>query len=188
MSRVALAVLAAGAACLAWPFGATAAAAGEAVPPAVAISTGPASLPATIGDTVTITSTARNNGSAATGPMIAHLDVVSLSPEVYVDPEDWSSQRSVDVQPLPAGGATTLSWPVRTVDAGDFAAYVVLVPADPTGPGELVPSVPVHLTVTGRRTLDPGGTLPVVLGVPAAVLLAVSGPRLRRRVRRPADR
>jgi hypothetical protein len=46
---------------------------------------------------------------------------------------------------------------------------------------QLTPSPPVHLAVAGRRTLDAGGTLPVVLGVPAVLALAMVAARLRRR-------
>jgi hypothetical protein len=171
-------VLAAVAAWLAWPTGSAAAA-----PSTVDIVVRPARIEAVLGDTVTVTSTVANHGPAASGPLIAHLDVVSLRNDVYVDPEDWSSERSVDVEPLPPGASTVLSWPVRTVDAGEFAVYVVLLPAGRPGPDRVTPSGPVHLAVAGRRTLDAGGTLPVVVGVPAVLALAAFADRLRRRRR-----
>jgi hypothetical protein len=174
----AVAALAALAAWLAWPAGSAAAA-----PSTVDIVVRPARLEAVLGDTVTVTSTVANHGAAARGPLIAHLDVVSLRNDVYVDPEDWSSERSVDVEPLPPGASTVLSWPVRTVDAGEFAVYVVLLPAGRPGPEEVTPSRPVHLAVAGRRTLDAGGTLPVVVGVPAALAMAALAGRVRRRRR-----
>lgn len=174
----AVAVLAALAAWLAWPAGS---AAGS--PSTVDIMAAPARIEAVLGDTVTVTSTLANHGRAASGRLIAHLDVVSLRGDVYVDPEDWSSERSVEVESLPPGAGTALSWPVRTVDAGEFAVYVVLLPAGPAGPGQVTPSGPVHLTVAGKRTLDAGGTLPVVLGVPAVLALAALADRVRRRRR-----
>jgi hypothetical protein len=173
--------------CLAWtvvaaaPSTADPAVRAVASPSTVDISTRPARIEAVLGDTVTVASTVTNRGPAPTGQLIAHLDVVSLRDEVYVDPEDWSSERSVDIGSLPPGAGTDLSWPVRTVDAGDFAVYVVLVPAGQAGPAQLTPSPPVHLAVAGRRTLDAGGTLPVVLGVPAVLALAMVAGRLRRR-------
>lgn len=62
--------------------------------PAVRVDTRPARLEAVLGNTVSVRSTITNGGATATAPLIAHLDVVSLSPDVYVDPEDWSSERS----------------------------------------------------------------------------------------------
>lgn len=171
----AAAILAAG---LCWP-GAPASAA----PSTVDVAVGPARIEAVLGDSVTVTSTIANHGTADSGGLIAHLDVVSLRNDVYVDPEDWSSERSVDVEPLAPGASTVLSWPVRTVDAGDFAVYVVLLPTGSTGPDEVTPSGPVHLVVTGRRTLDAGGTLPVVVGMPALLALAALADRMRRRRR-----
>ena len=47
-----------------------------------------------VGDKFALTSTITNNGSAPSAPVIAHLNVVSLTSDVYVDPEDWSSSRS----------------------------------------------------------------------------------------------
>ncbi|MFL6129393.1 MAG: hypothetical protein ACJ73E_10060 [Mycobacteriales bacterium] len=173
--------------CLAWTVAAAApSTADRAVPAAPAsstvdVSTRPARIDAVLGDTVTVASTVTNRGSAPTGPLIAHLDVVSLRAEVYVDPEDWSAERSVGIGSLPAGAGTDLSWRVRTVDAGDFAVYVVLVPAGQAGPAQLAASPPAHLAVAGRRTLDAAGTLPVVLGVPAVVALGMLAGRLRRR-------
>jgi hypothetical protein len=154
-----------------------------AAPSGVDVSARPARIAAVLGDTVTVTTTVANRGPVASGPLVAHLDVVSLRDDVYVDPEDWSSQRSVDVEPLAPGGRTVLSWPVRTVDAGEFAVYVVLLPTGPGGPAHVTPSAPVHLAVTGKRTLDAGGTLPVVVGMPLLLTLAALVDRWRRRRR-----
>jgi hypothetical protein len=154
-----------------------------AAPSAVDVSARPARIEAVLGDTVTVTTTIANRRPVRSGPLVAHLDVVSLRNDVYVDPEDWSSERSVDVQPLAPGGSTVLSWPVRTVDAGEFAVYVVLLPTGPGNPQEVTPSGPVRLAVAGKRTLDAGGTLPVVVGVPVVLALAALAERWRRRRR-----
>ncbi|HSS68435.1 MAG TPA: hypothetical protein VLK34_07780, partial [Nocardioidaceae bacterium] len=47
-----------------------------------------------VGDKFGLTSTITNNSSAPSAPVIAHLNVASLTSDVYVDPEDWSSSRS----------------------------------------------------------------------------------------------
>jgi hypothetical protein len=149
---------------------------------------------AVLGDRFAVRSTVVNAGTAPTGPLLAHLDVVSLHNDVYVDPEDWSSDRSVDVEPLAAGGRTTLEWTVRTVDAGEFDVYLVVLPAGPApdggssgGPGAAALSVspPLRLAVASRQTLDPGGSAVVVIAVPLLVGALVLGSRRRRRPGRP---
>jgi hypothetical protein len=137
-----------------------------------------------LGDRVTVRSTVINTGAVPTGPLIAHLDVVSLHDDVYVDPEDWSADRSVDVPSMPAGGRTTLTWTVRNVAAGEFDVYVVMLPASPApASAPLSVSLPTRLTVASRQTLDPGGSLGVVVAVPLSVGLLLLGTRLRRRGR-----
>ena len=72
---------------------------------------------------------------------------------------------------------------MRTIDSGDFAVYVVLMPAGRAGPGPLATSPPVHLRVAGRQALSAGGTLPVDIGIPLLLALLVLAGRFRRRRR-----
>jgi hypothetical protein len=136
-----------------------------------------------LGRHFTFVSRFANPGPAPTDPLIAHLNVASLTSDVYVDPEDWSSQRTVEVPPLRPGSATSLSWDLQAVNAGRFAVYVVVLPKGSLAGGiPLVVSSPMQVDVAGRRTLNLGGTLPVVVAIPAALgLLALS---VRRRMRR----
>ena len=133
-----------------------------------------------LGDHLTVRSTITNTGAAPTGPLIAHLDVVSLRNDVYVDPEDWSATRTVDVESLAPGARTALSWTVHNVNDGEFDLYVVLLPRGATA-GPLVVSPPVRLAVAGRQTVNPGNSLGVVVTVPAVLGLLAAGTRLRRR-------
>jgi hypothetical protein len=148
-----------------------------------------------LGDHLTIGSTVTNAGAGSSGPLLAHLDVVSRDNDVYVDPEDWSGSRTVQLEPLGAGERRTLSWTVHNVEAGEFDVYVVLLLGDPasgpgssgpgtSGPGTLVVGPPVLLTVVGRRTLDPGNSLAVVVAVPVVLAALTAAGRLRRRRRR----
>jgi hypothetical protein len=137
-----------------------------------------------LGDRFTFRSRIANSGAASSDRLLAHLNVVSLTSDVYVDPEDWSSSRTREVPPLGPGGSTSLSWHLQAVNAGSFSVYVVLLPngAASAGTGPLVVSPPVHVSVAGRRTLTAGGALPVVVAVP--VLLGLLAAAARRRVRR----
>jgi len=136
-----------------------------------------------VGERFTLRSHVDNSGVAATDPLIAHLNVASLTSDVYVDPEDWSSSRSRVVPSLTAKTSTSLSWEIQAVNVGSFDVYVVLLPngTSSTGKGPLVVSPPVHIAVAGRRTLNAAGSLPVVLLVPALLGVAIAFTRLRTR-------
>jgi hypothetical protein len=120
-----------------------------------------------------------NRGSTATGPLIAHLNVLSYGSSVYVDPEDWSSNRVRYLAPIPAGGSTRIAWRIEGVNAGKFAVYVSVLPnsaslqAPASGPT-------LHVKVTQRRTLNSGGILPLALGIPGFLGLLALGFRVRR--------
>jgi hypothetical protein len=134
-----------------------------------------------LGDRFVLRTRITNNGSAPTDVLLAHLNVASLTNDVYVDPEDWSPDRSHDLGPLAPGASTELSWDIQAVNAGSIDIYVVLLPngAGSAGKGPLVVSPPVHLEVAGRRTLSPAGTFPVAIVVPILLGLAAAGARFR---------
>ena len=155
----------------------------------VTVTMSRSSMAGVLGDRVPVRATVANAGSAATGRLVAHLDVVSLHEDVYVDPEDWSADRSVEVGPLDPGGRTTVEWTVRYVNAGEFDVYVVVLPTAPsTGADPLAVSPALRLAVASRQTLDPGGSLLVVTAVPVLVGLLAAGIRLRRQTRQRRQR
>jgi hypothetical protein len=137
-----------------------------------------------LGDRFTVRSRITNSGGAPTDRLIAHLNVASLTSDVYVDPEDWSASRTRELDALAPGGSTSLSWDIQAVNAGSFDVYVVLLPvgASSAGTGPLVVSPPVHAEVAGRRTLTAGGALPVAAAVP--ILLGLMAATVRFRGRR----
>jgi hypothetical protein len=137
---------------------------------------------AILGDRLTVRATFTNRGTASTDRLVADLNVVSLS-GVYVDLEDWSASRTHEVAPLAPGHSSSLSWEVQAVNTGSFDVYTVLAPNGPAsaGTGPLVVSPPLHLTVVGRRTLEAGGALPVVVTVPILLGLVAAGTRFRPR-------
>jgi hypothetical protein len=121
-----------------------------------------------------------NRGSAAVSGLIAHLNVLSLKDGVYVDPEDWASNRTRYLDPIPPGGSITTTWKMQAVNDGDFGIYVAVLPesgvARPptTGPA-------IHLAVAERKTLNAGGIVPLALGIPALLGLMTIGLRIYRR-------
>ena len=151
-------------------------------PLTVEIVVEPTHIQIALGEEFTIETEIRNTGGANTGPLLAHLNVASLDNSVYVDPEDWSSERSQELS-LQPGESRTLSWDLQAVNSGRLAAYVVVLPASNTAAGreDLVVTPLVRLDVVPRSTLTAAGALPVVLGVPVLLTLAAAGARYRSR-------
>jgi hypothetical protein len=150
----------------------------------------PTQLTTTLGDRFTLHTILP--ATAGSGRRIAHLNVVSLDPDVYVDPEDWSPQRSRYLG-TPAAGpaqpARTLDWQVQAVSVGRFDVYVVVLPDGPanrTGPVTsdqegLIVSGPTRMTVTSRITINPGNSLTVAIAVPLLIGIVTAAARHRRR-------
>ena len=128
-----------------------------------------------IGEEFRFTARVLNPGSTPLSGLVAHLDIVSLDPGVYVDPEDWSSERTRYLRPLTAGGSIEVPWTVKAVNSGRLAAYVTVL-----GAGRPVISPALDARVAAHTTIDAGGALPLALGVPALLGLAAIGVRRRR--------
>lgn len=133
---------------------------------------------ARIGQTFTFTTTIGNTADQPVRGLVAHLNVLSSDPNVYVDPEDWSSQRTQYLPPLPARGSTRLTWKVQAVNSGPLTIYVAVLPGQ--GGGLISVSRPLRLEVAQRRTLNSGGVLPLALGIPGLIGLGALGLRVRR--------
>jgi hypothetical protein len=151
---------------------------------AVAVTFTQAQVSVPVGARFALRSEIANTAAARTDVLLAHLNVASLTDDVYVDPEDWSASRSHTVPPIAAGGVAPVEWQLQSVNVGSFDVYVVLLPDAPgtAGSGPLTVSTPVHVTVTARTTLNAGGALPVAIVMP--LLLALASLALRWRNRR----
>jgi hypothetical protein len=148
--------------------------------PTLSVSVEPSRVATTLGRTVTVRSAVTNRGSAPAAGLIAHLNVLSYERGVYVDPEDWSSNRTRYLAPIPAGGTTTVTWRIQAVNAGRFAVYVAILPRRPdAGPPTTGPSI--DLAVAKRTTIGAAGILPLALGIPALLAFLLAGVRVRRR-------
>jgi hypothetical protein len=152
------------------------AAAAAGAPPAITLDRGAVAI--RLGKSFAFTSTLAA-GSAPTGPLVAHLNVVSLDPDTYVDPEDWSTHRTRYLAPVAPGGSRSIRWSVKAVSAGRIAIYVTAVPVG--GAGAIAVGPPLRVQVADRRTLNSGGVVPLALAVPAAVTLVAVAARRRAR-------
>jgi hypothetical protein len=160
------------------------AAAAAAAPGELTVTLDRASIDTKLGQEVGFSSTVRNEGDRPLTGLIAHLNVLSVDPDVYVDPEDWSSERTQFLGPLPPGNTVDLAWRVQAVNSGELVVYVAVTTSEGSDP--VVASEPLRLTVTEKRTIDAGGVLPVALGMPIVALVLMGAvARRRRRLSRP---
>jgi hypothetical protein len=134
-----------------------------------------------LGESFYLRSTITNEGPTPLSGLIAHLNVVSFTHGVYVDPEDWSGERTVYLPELGPGASEVVPWRVKSVNAGDFAVYVTVLPSEAPAAGALDPAVgpATDVHVAEQRTLNSGGVLPLTLAIPA--LLGLLALTLRRR-------
>jgi hypothetical protein len=154
-------------------------------PLSVDVVSDPPVVSTVLGGRFKITTEIKNTSGAPTGEILAHLNVASIEGSVYVDPEDWSSQRSQQLS-LKPGESRKLSWEIQAVNAGRFAAYVVVVPfgSSVNGNEDLKISQLVKVDVAPRTTLTAGGALPVVIMVPVLIGLAAAAAIFRMRRQR----
>jgi hypothetical protein len=151
-------------------------------PSGVSVVLEPLRIHTELGRNVLVHATFRNNGPAATGSLIAHLNVLSLRSGVEVDPEDWSTHRTRYLGTLPTGGSQTITWKVHAINTGKIALYVAVIPQAGLSSRPATGRT-VQLVVAGRRTLNSGGILPLALGIPALLGLMSGGIQVARRRR-----
>jgi hypothetical protein len=155
-----------------------------AAPPAhaaVSVTNDRTAITTKLGRKFTFRSRIENRGTTSARDLVAHLNVVDLTGHTYVDPEDWSSQRTRYLRSIPPGGSRTVTWPMNAVNAGTIGIYVAVLPRNGT-PVPPTTSPTVRLHIEDRRTLNSGGVLPLALGLPAALgLLALAVRASRRR-------
>lgn len=153
---------------LATPVDATPAAAGA---PPVAIRMDRTSVQASVGQRFELVSTIENQSGSTLRGLIAHIDVVGTDPARYVDPEDWCTARTVFLDDLKGGSSADPRWEMQAVDSGLLLVWVTV--SRPDGHAVAV-GAPVHLDVGQHLQVNVGGVLPVVIGVPAAVLAGLA--------------
>jgi len=148
----------------------------------LSVSVSISEVSALTGETFTFTSEISNDGPDTSPPLVANLNIVSLDEDTYIDPEDWSPERTVSVPPIVANSSATLSWTVNPILNGEVALFVVVLPNSPeaavASPVAASPAISVH--VSEHRSLNPGGVLPVVIAVPGVLAAAFLGLRVAR--------
>jgi uncharacterized membrane protein len=132
-----------------------------------------------LGDDFSFSTRITNQGRRPLTDWVAHLNVVGLSSGIYVDPEDWSSERTKSVPTLQPGESTSINWSVTAVTGGHAAIYVVALPKEP-GIGKLTSSPAVDVRIANTKDFNSGGVLPLALGVPALLGLLTLATRRRR--------
>jgi hypothetical protein len=148
-------------------------------PPALSVALDRTTIDTSIGQRFSFTSTVRNDGDQPVPAVIAHLNVLSLDPDVYVDPEDWSTSRTAYAGTLAAHASTRLTWNVQAVNTGRFVLYVAVTAEQ--GATSVAASNTLRLGVAQQRTLNAGGILPLAAAMPATVLLLIGLAARRRR-------
>ncbi|MBY9075247.1 hypothetical protein K1X13_10500 [Nocardioides sp. WL0053] len=159
-------------------FAGGAAAQSEPAAPAVEVRLDQDAATAGPGERISFESTVTNASELARTGLVAHLSILTTDPDVYVDPEDWSAQRTQYVDELAPGASTTLTWDVQAVTSGPLVLFVS-VTGEAAGP--VASSGPLDLTVGGQREVDSGQVLGLVLWTPAGVLALLGATLVRRR-------
>ena len=146
-------------------------------PSAVSVELDETELTVGPGEQFSFESTLRNSGDSQSG-LIANLNIVGADRDIYVDPEDWSTERTQFLDDLPAGESTQLRWTVRAIDAGELMLYVAVSSTDADS---VAVSGPLHVTVTGQRVVNPQNVVPLVMATPVALLALLGLTLVRRR-------
>jgi plastocyanin len=142
------------------------------------------------GDEVEFTTVVTNNGGQDSPPLNVAMNIVKTGKGEPVDPEDWSPERTQQIDLLPAGENAEQTWTVEAILEGDYMVYMTVIPK-PSGPKATsvpVSSPGIHLTVKPFTKQNPGGVLPVAIGTPLLLGLLALVPRglQRRRSRQDA--
>jgi hypothetical protein len=146
----------------------------------IAVTVDRTAVSTSLGKKFSVRSRIANTGGSAASGLVAHLNVLSLRPDVYLDPEDWSSHRTRYLPSIPAGRSVTITWRMQAVNAGSIAVFVAVLPQS-GGPRPPATGPTVHVSIARRKTLNSGGILPLALGIPALLAALSIGLRMRRR-------
>jgi len=141
----------------------------------LALDTSKATLSGKAGQYVKLPATVTNTSNGPVKDVVAYVSLVDVTrgQQAPVDLEDWSAHRAVTVPTLAPGQSKDVSWSLRLVKGGDYVVYANAIAGGSTraSVGQEVP-----LSVTAQKNLNPGGVLPVAIGVPIVTGAALFGP------------
>lgn len=137
-------------------------------------------LSGTAGQYVKLPAKITNASNKPVKDIVAYVTLVETTKgrKAPVDLEDWSAHRAVTVGSLAPGQSSDASWSLRLIKGGD---YIVYANAIDRGSSRAALGREVPLTVTAHKKLNPGGVLPVALGVPVLAGALLFGPVFFRR-------
>ena len=141
----------------------------------LALDTSLPTLSGKAGQYVELPATVTNTSNGPVKDVVAYVSLVDVTrgQQAPVDLEDWSAHRAVTVPTLAAGQSKDVSWSLRLVKGGDYIVYANAIAGGSTraSVGQEIP-----LSVTAQKNLNPGGVLPVAIGVPIIAGAALFGP------------
>jgi len=135
------------------------------------------------GDSIEFSTQVIYEGQNLSPEMVVAMNIVNLGDGDPVDPEDWSPERTQSIEPLEAGESVTQEWTVRAILDGDYLVYMVVLPTpdNPETTSQPIASTGIHLTVNPFTQYNPGGILPVAIGMPIGLSLLMVFFQWRRR-------
>lgn len=141
----------------------------------IKIETSTTKLSGTAGQYVKLPARITNTSNRPVKDIVAYVSLVDVKrgQPAPVDLEDWSAHRAVTIGSLAPGQSKGASWSLRLVKGGDYVVYANAIERGSTraSVGQEVP-----LSVAAQRNLNPGGVLPVAIGVPLVAGVALLGP------------
>ncbi|MDQ3871295.1 MAG: ABC transporter permease [Chloroflexota bacterium] len=123
------------------------------------------------GDEIDFKTLVTNSGAEESPPLMMAMNIINLGKGDPVDPEDWSPERTQEVDPIGPGESAEQEWQVDAILKGNYMVYMTAVAVPEAGDATTQPvsSPGIHLTVQEFTRSNPGGVLPVALGIPAGL-------------------
>jgi hypothetical protein len=144
------------------------------------IETATGKISGTAGQYVKLPARVANVSDRPVKEIVAYVSLadVTKGQQAPVDLEDWSAHRAITIPSLAPGQSKDVSWSLRLVKGGNYVVYANSIVRGSTraSVGQEVP-----LFVKTKQNLNPGGVLPVALGVPVVAGVVLFGPVFLRR-------
>lgn len=124
------------------------------------------------GDEIEFTTVVTNTGTTESPELVVAMNIINLGKSDPVDPEDWSPERTQAVDPIAPGESAEQGWTVEAIQDGNYMVYMTAIVKPGSADETTLPvtSPGVHLTVDPFQNTNPGGVLPVALGMPLGLV------------------